>query len=525
MENILKNCIPSSLFRFFEEISKIPRESGNEKGIADYIEKFAKKRNLYCKRDKFNNVFVRKKASCRFENLPGILLQAHTDMVCQSVEGKEHDFLNEGIDILSDDRYIYADGTTLGADDGAGVALMLALLDDTGLETPETEYLFTSSEETGMYGAFGFDYSEIKSHHIINLDSEEEFNACMGCAGGIHVKAIIPIQRVKTAGKICSIEVSGLAGGHSGIDIDLGRSSAVKLIAFILDKLYKIFPFHIVEINGGGRDNVIPNYAKAIIAFVDSTEAKKAKEAMNGIKNDILTVLCKEDKKHFSVRFRTLGSTQEKEENAFSEQEFYKITCRGMLSLKSSSVCISVLSVTPQGVTDRYEKSCADSEITSVQRMDIAGSVNLGIVYSGEKTLELSYLIRSGIPFYSERILLQIERLLHLCGGEIEIKDRYPGWESKQGESIQKLYANAVSDLYGKKVIFSRVHAGLECGIIFEKMKEKGIVPEIISIGPNCEFIHTPRERMEILSFVRLYETVKYMICGKRKTEKNKNQR
>ena len=505
MKNILKNYSPERLFTFFEEISDIPRGSGNEKGIADYLERFAKDRGLYCKRDSFNNVFIRKKASLGLENRPSVLFQAHTDMVFVARDGVKHDFLNTPPELMTDGKYIFAKETSLGADNGAGVAVMLSLLDDRTLCAPETEYLFTSSEETGMDGANGFDYSEVTAEYVINLDSEEEFNACIGCAGGMHVKAVIPTERVKTEGKICSIEISGLASGHSGVDADKGRRNAIKLLALTLNRIYSNYPFHIVSLSGGTRDNVIPSGAHAVVAFVDNAEAKKARGAVSEVKKELLGILTKEDRRAFSVKFSTVGNTACAEENTVSEKEFNEITSDGMLSVKSTSRLISALMLSPQGVTDRY----------TGKSDGVAGSVNLGTATSSvylKNTAELNYLIRSGNPFFSEKTFAEIEQLSHVCGGKAELVSRYPGWDSKEGEPLQRLYADTVRELYGKEAVFSRVHAGLECGIIYEKLCRRGLKPQIISIGPDIDAIHTVDERLSAESLARFYETVKALI-------------
>ena len=502
MKNVLKNLAPERLFGFFEEISAIPRGSGNEKGIADYVERFAKDRGLYCKRDGYNNVFVRKPASKGRENEKSVLLDAHTDMVCVAKEGKTVDFLNEPIELMTDGRYIFANGTSLGADDGVGVAVMLALIDDSEISLPETEYLFTSSEETGMDGAEGFDYSEVRSERVINLDSEEEFNACIGCAGGMHVKAVLPAERVKTEGKLCEITISGLAGGHSGVDVDKGRQNAIKLLALVLDRFYEIYPFHVVSLSGGERDNVIPSSASAIVSFADNVEAKKAKTALADVKKDITATLSKDDRRGFNIKFYTVGNTSDRSENTVSDERFDGIVGLGMLSLKSTSTLISALILSPQGVTDRYSGKVSG----------VAGSVNLGIVSVSGESSELHYLIRSGNPVYSERTHRAIKRLAHVCGGRLELVGSYPGWDSKDGEPLQGVYATALKELFGREAVFSRVHAGLECGIISEKLKACGLTPEIISIGPNNESIHSPSERIEIESFRRFYEIVKRML-------------
>lgn len=503
MKNIFKDSLP--VFRFFEEISDIPRGSGNEKAIADYIEDFARSRGHYCKRDSLNNVFVRKAASVGRENEPSVLFQAHTDMVCVAKADKEIDFLSEPIELMSDGKYIYANGTSLGADDGSGVALMLALIDENGLDAPETEYLFTVSEETGMDGANGFDYSEVRSGKIINLDSSEELIAYVGCAGGVRADAVISAERVKVEGKICEIEVSGLASGHSGTEIDKNRRSAIKLLAYVLNKIYKGYPFHIAGLSGGTRENVIPLSARATVVFADNVEAKRAREKLTEIKKELLGVLSKEDRKRFCIRFSSVANTSDSSENTVDESELEKIIEGGMLSLKSSSTLISMLMLSPQGVTDRYSGKNGLSG-------EVAGSVNLGIVRTRKSDTVLSYLIRSANPFFSDKTFEEIERLAHICGGTVVERERYPGWDAKDGESLQGLYAEVCSELYGKRVSFLRVHAGLECGMISEGLKRQGITPEIISIGPNNLDIHTHSERLEIASLQRLYDTVKLML-------------
>ena len=507
MKNILKELRPEKLFGFFEEISAIPRGSGNETAIADHIERFARERGHYCKRDSLNNVFVRKKASPGRQDSPSVLFQSHTDMVCVATPDKRIDFLSEPIELGTDGKFIFAYGTSLGADDGAGVAVMLALIDDDDIDAPETEYLFTSSEETGMDGANGFDYSEIHARHVINLDSSEEFNACIGCAGGFRADIVLPTQRVKTEGKLCRIEVGGLASGHSGTEIDKNRSSATKLLALALNRIYKGYPFHIADACGGTKENVIPQSAYAVVAFADNDEAKKAKQVLCSVKKELMSVLSKEDRKGFFIKFSALINTGEPSEDTVGEPERNEIIRRGMLSLKDSSTLISALMLSPQGVTDRYAgKDGAPS--------DVAGSVNLGVAKTDERETVLSYLIRSAEPFYADRTYEMIERLSHVCGGSVTARERYPGWESKEGESLQKSYEQSVRELYGRGVTFSRIHAGLECGIISGKLREQGIVPEMISIGPNCFGLHTTGEKMEIESFARLYEIIKQMLAG-----------
>ena len=238
-------------YDFFKKICSIPHGSGNEDAIASYIESVARENGLFCIRDALNNVFVRKGASSGLEALPSVLFAAHTDMVCEKLPSSDHDFENDPLTLIEKDGYVTTNGTTLGADDGAGVAAMLKLMTDTA-PMPETEYLFTSSEETGMDGAFGFDYSNVKSNLAVNLDNGAECSACIGCASGHRYSTKLPLDRTRKCGKAVQITVAGLAGGHSGGEIATPKRSAIKLLAHLLDGIYSSYPFHIVSLSGGG---------------------------------------------------------------------------------------------------------------------------------------------------------------------------------------------------------------------------------------------------------------------------------
>ncbi len=466
-------------FDFFKQISSIPRPSGNEQRMAEYLCDFAKERGLYCTSDKTNNVFIRRPASEGFEHLPPVILQAHTDMVCEKTAGKEFDFLTQQIELVIKGDKLTANGTTLGADDGAGVAVMLEILADESLKTREIECLFTSSEETGMEGAFGFDYSQIHSELMINLDSEEELNACIGCAGGMRSYVKIPLEKVKLTGKTYRISVSGLAGGHSGTEIDKGRKSAVKIMGEVLNRLYESYPLHIVEFNGEGRDNVIPFACDAVVAFYNDSDVKSAKAMVSDISKEIKSTLCRDDK-GFKISVKSAEPSD------------------GMLTLKSSSALISALMLAPQGVTDRV----SDKNI-------VLASVNMGSFALKGEMLEMGFLIRSGNEIYCKRTAEVIKRMAHVLGGTAETGNSYPGWDFRNGGKMQEAYKNACLKIFGKEPIFTVIHAGLECGIISHELRRYGKDPDIISIGPDVRDIHTPEESMGIASLGRMSEIVR----------------
>ncbi len=471
-------------FEYFKEISNIPRPSGSEERIAEYIENFAKERGLYCVRDGADNVFVRRKAALGYEGEPSVLLQAHTDMVCEKNEGKEFDFQTQPIELLIKGDRVTANGTTLGADDGAGVAVMLDILADEALKTREIECLFTSSEETGMEGAFGFDYSQINSALMINLDSDEELNACIGCAGGLRCNAEIPVERIKLSGDVYKISISGLAGGHSGTEIDRGRRSALKIMGELLNRIYEAYPFHIVKFCGDGRDNVIPFCCDAEMVFYEKAAARSAKGMISDMAKEIRSTLCRDDR-GFKLTFK-------------------KSEAQGsMLTLKSSSALISALMLAPQGVTDRV----SDKNI-------VLASVNMGSVWLDCDILRMGFLIRSGNEIYCNRIAEVVKRLAYSLGGKAVLGGSYPGWDFRSGGVMQEAYKSACLKIFGKEPIFTVIHAGLECGIISHELRKYGKDPDIISIGPDVRDIHTPEESMGIASLSRMGDIVREILAN-----------
>ncbi len=471
-------------FDYFKQISAIPHPSGSEQQLARFLCDFAKEHGLYYTMDETNNVFIRRPAAKGFEQLPPVLLQAHTDMVCEKTAGSDFDFLTQPIELVIKGDKVTANGTTLGADDGAGVAVMLEILADEGLQTREIECLFTSSEETGMEGAFGFDFSQVASSLMINLDSEEELNACIGCAGGMRSYVKIPLERVRFSGKAYKISVSGLAGGHSGTEIDRGRRSAVKIMGEVLDRLYESYPLHIASFNGEGRDNVIPFSCDAVVSFYNDSDIKSAKALIPDLAKEIKSTLCRDDK-GFKLTVKSAEPSD------------------GMLSLKSSSKLISAIMLAPQGVTDR-----------ETEKGIVLASVNMGSFALNGEMLEMGFLIRSGNEIYCKRTANVIRRMAHVLGGVSEAGGSYPGWDFRNGGALQEAYKSACLKIFGKEPIFTVIHAGLECGIISHELRRYGKDPDIISIGPDVRDIHTPEESLGIASLGRMAEIVREMLIS-----------
>lgn len=482
MEYVIHGYQPESLFRYFEEISAIPRGSGNEKGIADYLVAFAEDRGLFVLRDKLHNVFIRKAATEGYEAKPAVMLQGHTDMVCEQNEGTGHDFERDGLDLYVENGWLKARGTTLGGDDGAAVAIMLAVLDDDTLCHPTLECLFTTGEETGLYGATGFDYSVVQAKRLINLDSEEEGVATVSCAGGIGLDFRLKAERypIPTIARPLSIELSGLVGGHSGADIHLERGNADILLCRMLSVLYEEHPFHLVTVGGGTRGNAIPREARAVI-FTDRPD-----EAATFLKDYASVVkewLPREDQ-GFRVK---VGKA--------------KGDFASMLSFADTRRLLDLTGWMPNGVL---------AKMRDIPDM-VETSNNLGVIRDeGEAGILLIYHGRSSLDSKMDILALTAKRAAKALGVELDINGRYSGWPMRSDSALASDFLAVAKDIFGERTTprLAAIHAGLECGILCAAVPGM----EAISIGPELKGIHAPGEAMELSSFARLYALVCQLI-------------
>lgn len=481
-EYVIKGYRPEKLFHYFEDISAIPRGSGNEKNIADYIEKFAADRGLFCLRDGLNNVFIRKLATPGYETQPCVMLQGHTDMVCEKNAGTEHDFQTEGLELYVEDGWLRARGTTLGGDDGAAVAAMLYALDDETLCHPELECLFTTGEETGLYGASGFDYSVVHAKKLINLDSEAEGVATVSCAGGIGLDFTLKADRLPIPAfcRPLTIEISGLSGGHSGEDIIKEKGNANILLMRLLSELYEKHPFHIITISGGSRGNAIPREASAVI-FI--SEPEMAIDFIGEYQKTLASWLPESDS---GMRIKTARA---------------KGNYSSMLSLADTMRLINLTLFVPNGVISRIPGNLAMVETSN----------NLGVIRdNGENGILLVYHGRSSLDSKMNSLELIAKRAAKMLGFELDVNGRYSGWPMKSNSPLAKEFIEVAKEVLGDKVSpeIAAIHAGLECGIIC------GAVPglDAISIGPELKDIHSPGERLELSSFERMWEIVKKLL-------------
>lgn len=477
MKYIIDNKEPSKLFKFFEDISAIPRGSGNEKGIADYLETFAKERSLEYKRDSADNLFIKIGGSVGRENEDAVLLQGHTDMVCEKNSDTEHDFEKDPLDLYIDENgKLRARGTTLGGDNGVAVAIMMLALDGGFESHPPIECLFTTSEEVGLDGAKAFDYSNIKATGMINLDSEAEGIVTVSCAGGIRSDLMMKPDKVAFEGTALEIKLAGLAGGHSGAEINCGRANANKLMGRILASLLRKMKYNLVSLEGGSKDNAIPRESRAVIAVSDAEEAK---EIILAEGEAIYAELAECDK--------TMKLSCENTDSA-----------KEMLDDKYTAYAVAIPAVATNGVM--------------AMSRDIEGLVeysrNLGVVRTNEDGIEYIFSSRSSMESRIDASCLELDTLASVTGCTTKHYSRYPGWKYEQISTLRDKYIESARRVLGKEAVVEAIHAGLECGII------KSNIPymDIISIGPDMWGIHSPDEALDLDSFARLWYTLEDML-------------
>ncbi len=472
MNYVLKDREPQAPLHFFEEISQIPRGSGNEEAIASYIENWAKERNLYVDRDECNNLFIKKPATPGYENAAPVLLQGHTDMVCEKNSDTVHDFEKDPIKLVVDGDYLKADGTTLGADDGVAVSYIMALLDAKDIPHPALECLLTTSEEVGMTGAFGFDAKKVSAKRLINLDSDNENEILCGSAGGLRVALSREYSKVPAEGIALNLTVKGLMGGHSGAEIHMEKGNSNKIMGRILFECEKICKVNLVSVEGGSKENAIPREAFATIC-VPADKVEEVKTAANKLAKDIAGELEDTDK----------GFTFEISEAIKADK---------MMDDKSSSDVIAILKLLPHGVRT---KSMALKDL-------VVTSMNVGVVVTTENAVEIHTSLRSSVESLILNLADEVELIAKDHGAKAERGSKYPGWKYASVSPLRDLCAKIYKEMYGEEPKVIAIHAGLECGLFKEQIPDL----DIISNGPNCRDIHTPDETLDLNSYARVWK-------------------
>ncbi|WP_312640638.1 aminoacyl-histidine dipeptidase [Hydrogenoanaerobacterium sp.] len=474
MEYIVKGYEPKAIFQYFEEISAIPRSSGNEKGMADYLEVFAKKHNLFCYRDEIHNVIIKKAGSAGCEGLPAVMLQGHTDMVCEKNAGTAHDFEKEGIKLEVKDGYLCAKGTTLGADNGIAVALMLAVLADDSLKHPPLECVFTVQEETGLFGAVALDGGVLSARTMINLDSEEEGIATVSCAGGMRIRLHKTIDWVETEGAYgLQVAVRGLLGGHSGADIHLEHANANKVMGRILYSVLLEVDANLVTITGGSKDNAIARECDCTLAFHSEEDLAKAKAIITAAAEDI----------HAELAAAEPDFRVELAQTALPQQ---------MMSKDTTDAIVKLVFLAPNGMRKR----------NVLAGNFVVCSVNLGVITTDDTKTVVYFSPRSSVASLQQETKKELTLLSDLFGCKLTCDSEYPGWSYAENSHIRDVLCESYRKLFGGEMKIEAIHAGLECGLFIDKLP--GL--DAIAIGPTMYGCHTPDERLELASCERFWK-------------------
>lgn len=470
---VLNQLEPKAVFGYFEDICLIPHGSGNMKKISQFCVDFAKEHQLEHMQDAMGNVIIIKEATEGYENTKPLILQGHLDMVCEKHPEKEKDFLTEGLDLCTDGKFIWADGTTLGGDDGIAVAYALAILASKTLAHPRLEVVLTVDEETGLYGAEAVDLSKLKGKRLVNIDSEDEGVFTVGCAGGVTLECDLPMFTEEVEGMLYELKVTGLLGGHSGVEIDRGRANANILLGRVLLALDQKLGVDIIRMEGGSKDNAIPRLSKAELLI----SAEKAEELEAQVK--ALELILK-DELHAS----DAGVTLELETKGMGKAE--------VLDPTSKMTALHGLNNIPNGIQN--------------YSMDMRGmvetSLNMGIMVQDQEHLKLSFAVRSSLETAKQYLVDKVVLFVDMLGGTCRTSGNYPGWAYRPESELRDTFVNIYREMYGKEPVVEMIHAGLECGILSKKIENL----DCISLGPNMKGVHTFEETLDVESVQRVWE-------------------
>ena len=469
---VLENLQPERVFYHFEEIAKIPHGSGNTKQISDYLVAFAKEHNLEHYQDEINNVIIIKEATEGYENAEAVIIQGHMDMVCEKESDCNIDFEKDGLDLYVEDGFVKARGTTLGGDDGIAVAYGLALLEATYIAHPRLELVITVDEETGMDGAYGIDLSMLKGKKMLNIDSDEEGIFLTSCAGGTSVEATIPVKRTTQTGVVLNVKVDGLFGGHSGAEIHKERGNASILMGRVLNNIANEVTFGIISLAGGLKNNAIPRECNASILVPE--------EAVSLVE----TIISEQSGIFKKELFASDADVQVTSVNAGVQEA-------SILDFASINQVLAYLRLVPNGVQHMSQAIPGLVET----------SLNLGIMELKEDVFVTDTSIRSSVGSRKEDLRDKLVNIIELVGGEAEVVGDYPAWEYKAESKLREEIAASYKAVYGKEPEFTAIHAGLECGILSEKIDDL----DCVSFGPQNFDIHTPQERLNIESTERVW--------------------
>ena len=461
---------PASVFSYFEKICAIPHGSRNTKAISDYLVSFAQLHGIRYEQDSLNNVVMYQEGTCGYEDHAPVILQGHMDMVCEKDVDCSINMDTDGLDIDHDGEWIFAHGTTLGGDNGIAVAYMLALLADKTIPHPPLEIIITVDEEIGMEGAAGVDLSHFQSRTMINLDSEDEGVFTVSCAGGARSVIHMPVQRRVVYGPCVKLTVEGLRGGHSGVEIHKNLANANKVMGEFLGRIQKLMPLCITKLQGGAKDNAIPRTCEATLIPLGIHVERI---------NDIAEQLQAEIRENYD------------EPDAIVRGDNVDALGGNALTTECTAKVIALLNAAPNGVQSMSQ--------------DIEGlvqtSLNLGVM-SLDEELTLTFAVRSSVNAEKVDLLKRLRELAAFYEGSTSEMGDYPAWEYKKDSYLRDTMVTTFSRMFGKKPEVVAIHAGLECGLLSEKLP--GL--DCVSIGPDMQDIHTSREKLSIASTKRTWE-------------------
>jgi len=474
-ETVIQGLKPEKIWYYFNQISAIPRGSKNEKAVLEYIKKTAGAMGLKLRQDKVGNVVVMKPSSPGKENSTTVILQVHTDMVCEKNRDIQHDFLKDGIKFIRDGGYLKADGTTLGSDDGIGVASLLAILEDKSLVHGPIEGLFTIDEETGLTGANFIAPGFITGKIMMNLDSEDEGVLYIGCAGGMDTTIIIPVKKKAVAGKVVALNVMirGLKGGHSGVDIHVGRANALKLLARTLMAIDSKTKMKLISLEGGSKHNAIPREADATIV-VPAADENKARSIASDCEKIFLNAF-----KSVDPGVKVVVESGKKAKQSLDDATKKKV--------------LETLTALPHGVI-RMSGDIPDLVETST---------NVAVLRTDRAGVTIVTSQRSSIESEKDMIAAQVAAVAQFAGAKIKVSDGYPGWQPNVNSGLLMKGKEVYRNLFGREPEVKAIHAGLECGIINDRV---GGDVDTISFGPTIIGPHSPDEKVEIASVEKFYK-------------------
>lgn len=469
-ERKLQGLEPESVFRYFEEICAIPHGSRNTKAISDYLVSFAKAHGLRYRQDESNNVVIFAPGTCGLEDHESVILQGHMDMVCEKDAGCPLDMAVDGLDVAHDGCCIFAKGTTLGGDDGIAVAYALAILDDNTIAHPPLEVIVTVDEEIGMLGAAAMDLADVKGRTMLNLDSEDEGIFTVSCAGGATCTVSLNAERKAVYGPCVRLSVEGLRGGHSGAEIHKNRANANKVMGDFLGRIQKLMPLCLTSFSGGSKDNAIPRACQATVVAMGI--------GLERI-NDIAAQLQQEVRETYD------------EPEALVQAFDVDALGGNALTTAATADVISLLCAAPNGV----QAYCPDMPEL------VQTSLNLGIAKLGDR-FTATFSVRSSVNAEKEGLITKLKELADFYNGTYSQSGTYPAWEFKKDSRLRDVMVPIYTRMFGKEPKVLAIHAGLECGLLGDKLP--GL--DCVSIGPQMHDIHTSREKLEIASTKRTWD-------------------